>query len=93
MSRQSLVLSFFLSSPFESTSGFYQLKVQGWIIQLLAALHVPLLPASRGGFYGEWEGGTPETPLGSTVQSSGKIVRVFPLPLHHLSWYALAYFQ
>ena len=49
MSQQNLVFAFcllFLDLPL----AFYQLKVLGWVIQLLAALHVPS-PASRGGFY------------------------------------------
>ena len=71
---------------------FSQLKVLGWAVQLPA--EPPLSPsrASQGGFYCDWEGGTPVSLLG-TVQSSGKVVGVFPLPWHHSSWPVPAYFQ
>ena len=59
---------------------FYQLKVQGWIIQLLAASHVSHSLAYRGDFYCNLEGETPGSLLGGAVQSSGKSVGVFLCP-------------
>ena len=67
-----------LSSPSGSHLFFYQLRIQWWVIQLLAATRVPPSPASRGGFYCNQKGRAPGSPLGGTVQFSRKIVGVSP---------------
>ena len=55
---------------------------RGWFVQLLATPPVSPLPASRGSFCYNLEGGASVSPLPAAVQSSVKIVGVFPLPLH-----------
>ena len=92
LSQQSLTVAFCLLL-WDPPLALYQLKVQGWIIQLLAASHVPSSLASRGAFCCDQEDEAPASPLGGAVQSSGKIVGVFSLHLHHLSWSVPAYFQ
>ena len=49
---------------------------------IMATLPVTPFPASRESFCCDQEGEVSVSPLGSTVQSSGKIVGVFHLLLH-----------
>ena len=48
--QKSLVFAFCLLL-LDLSLAFYQLKVPGWIVQLLAALHASPSPTSRGVFY------------------------------------------
>ena len=77
----------------DSSLVFYQLRVLGWVIQLLATLPVSPSPFPRGNFCGNPEGEVCVSPLGGTIQSSGKIVGVFSVQLHLLSRCAPVYFQ
>ena len=90
--QQSLVFVFCLFC-LDRPLAFYQLKFQGWVIPLVAALPVPSSPAFRSGFYCDQEDRTSGSPLGGTFQFSGTILGVLPLPLHHLSCSVPASFQ
>ena len=90
-SSQLLVFAIWLLS--ESLSGFSSGQGAQVVLQLLATLPVSPSPASRGSFSCDQEGETSVSPLGGTVQSSGKIVGAFPLPLHLPSYFLPVYFQ
>ena len=59
---------------------FYQLKVPRWVIQLPATWPVSQSPDSKGRCCHDLEGEVSVSPLGGTVQSSGKILGVFTHP-------------
>ena len=60
---------------------FHQNKAQEWFIRCPRAMPVPPPPFCTGSLQCDWEDGIPGSPRGGAIQSSGKMVGMFPCPL------------